>query len=559
MEKILVRCQNILRNNDGVVSFDAFEEISKILFTIMQSKDKLDVNSLKYEYSKMLQFFSNDNINLKDSTIQEILTELYKISDLTKKDIKGRVYEIFLGKIFQSELGQFLTPKTIVKFITQFVYILYGESTKKLNILDPAMGSAGFLIEIIKLYSDCIIYGFDVNKRILDVGIRNLYLHNIDTGNVKLQNFLEENLEENSIDIVVTNPPFGVKESQQKILKNYELSKSKKQIVLEDIFIEKIIKILKPGGICGIVLPDGVLNNPTSSKVRKLLLDNCEILASIDLPENTFKSSGTGCETSILFFKKKIKNNNYNIYFGLPNFVGFETKSKNANEIDDNELPNIIENYGKNDDNTINLNIDNIDDRLDAKFYLSKYKYKSKTKISDICDISGNNVSQNSILKYIQFRDLNENLNQISTYTEYDDISELPNRAKIEVKEGDIICARLRQSATKISVVESEYDKHIVSNGFVVIRPKSDDIIDSYLISYILRSKFCQNQIKSYTSGTIMPSISNENFMNIYIPDIDKNSRIEIRNDSKKIRDIFETYKIKNKEIVDKVNKKSDS
>jgi len=142
-----------------------------------------------------------------------------------------------------------------------------------------------------KLYgNDIKYYGSDINPRIISVCKRNLLAHKIINCEIDNKDFID-NDKENFYDVILTNPPFGVKEKRKDRLDNFFLSMGKREEVLEIIFIEKIIKSLKKGGIASIVLPDGILSNSSDRMVRKYIQSNCDIIASIDLPENTFKSS----------------------------------------------------------------------------------------------------------------------------------------------------------------------------------------------------------------------------------------------------------------------------
>lgn len=103
-------------------------------------------------------------------------------------------------------------------------------------------------------------------------------------------------------DCIFTNPPFGSKvEVASTISENYELNAFTAPEVL---FIEQCYNFLKPGGKMGIVLPDGILGNPNTEPVRKWILEHFKLLASIDLPVETFLPQ-VGVQASLLFLQKK--------------------------------------------------------------------------------------------------------------------------------------------------------------------------------------------------------------------------------------------------------------
>jgi type I restriction enzyme M protein len=511
-------CQDAIRNIDGLTSSDAFDEMSKILFCLMNQKSlftTLDVrDSFREIYRNNSDIFQGENINLKDSTIDTILSILSEFDLFNEtEDVKGRTFEKFLGRTFTGDLGQFFTPKKIVNFISKLTHeIIKKYNIEVKNVYDPTCGSGGFLVDFNRIYGNKIkYYGTDINPRIISVCKRNLLAHNIKNCEINNSDFIDTD-KENFFDIILTNPPFGVREKRKDRLDNFFLSKGKKEEVLEIIFIEKIIKSLKKGGIAAIVLPDGILNNSSDLSVRRYILSNCDLLASIDLPENTFKSSGTGCDTSVIFIRKKIDTDiNSKTFAFYPKEVGFERRTKFAREIEENELDDCI-NYFRNNHNDYETII--TESRFDAKYYLMK---KNGDNLSKICIKSGTRIRPfDGLKKYIEF----SNIDDFGFINGCDELeySELPSRAKVIVKTGDLICARLKQSSEKIAIITDEYDNCVVSTGFVVIR--AIDLNPEFILA-LLKSDKIQTQIKSKTTGSIMASISDDEFLSIIIPNLD--------------------------------------
>jgi type I restriction enzyme M protein len=174
-------------------------------------------------------------------------------------------------------------------------------------------------------------------------------------------------------DIVVTNPPFGTKAviDDPSILSQFEIwsfeSKTKrKSLPPEQLFIERCLQFLKPGGILGIVVPDSILSNPGLVWIRKWILMKAFILASIDLPTETFEPH-TGTQTSILILKKKYPEEqklqkDYEIFMAVPEKVGHDRRGnpifkltstgelevdEKGNPIIDDDLPLVAELFKK--------------------------------------------------------------------------------------------------------------------------------------------------------------------------------------------------------------------
>jgi type I restriction-modification system DNA methylase subunit len=535
--KIVIESQDIIRNIDGLTGSDAFEEIIKIIFTMnLYSMEKLDWVKLKNFYTENVfpkyDFFIGDKIKLKDITIEQIIN-LFSDVDFESEDVRGRLFETYLGRVFTSGLGQFFTPREIVEFMTGFLYkknLIPNDAV----ILDPACGSSGILLTA-KSEKTSKIVGYDINERLVRVSKMNMVLHGIENYEINNNSFLlcpDTEL----YDVCITNPPFGVEEKQKDILKEFIFGHDKKSCDLEILFIEKILKVLKPGGICGIVLPDGVFNNITTIKLREYILQNADIIASIDLPENVFKASGTGCETGILFFRKKenkVKSKvNFEVY--KIDFVGYETQTKFAKKIKQNDLLEILNNLG-NIQKTI-VNELSPTKRLDGKYYFRKKKNMGK-EILNIFEDSGEKITEvykndTDIIRYVQYTDIDPVFGIIKSYTEIE-LSDAPSRAKIVVKTGDILIPKLKQSSDKIAIVTKEFDKCVVTNGFKVIRPKEGK--SSELLFALFRSKKIQEQLQDYSSGTIMPSVDDEYFNEIVSIDGEFDENILI----KQVKEIF--------------------
>lgn len=534
--KIIDESQDLIRNIDGLTGSDAFEEVIKVFFTLnynkevcMTSRELIDC----YDKEVFLRydFFKGNTINLKDLTVSELI-KLFTVLDLNSEDIKGRLFEGFLGRVFTSGLGQFFTPREIVDFMAEYL--------KKNNlipddgiILDPACGSSGILIRT-QNGSQKII-GFDINERLVRVSKMNMVIHGVENFEIINKSFMDD-IELPPISLCVTNPPFGVDEKQKEILDKFKFGVNRNKRELEILFLEKIIKVLKPGGICAIVLPDGLFNNISLKDERDYLLTHCDLISSVDLPENVFKSTGTGCETGILFFRKKEKVDNIvNPFIAYKvDYVGYETQTKFAKKIEQNNLVDIIkyENYS----NKTVIDCLNNTSRIDAKYYLMKKKL-SNVPVLNLFEKSGLNINKiykdEDEIRYVQYSDIDPVFGIIKSFSKIDRIS-APSRAKIVVRTNDILIPKLKQSSDKIAMVTQEYDGCVVTNGFYVIKPKIG--VDVNYLFGVFRKIQIQEQIKDYSSGTIMPSIDDVYFDDIrYSPDNEN----EVKLISSKINEVF--------------------
>ena len=620
---VLSKCEDIIRDVDGLTGADAFDEISKLLFAKMYFEKKYQSGSSPFSlegirnnggavYVKTYLFHQarddnkdiftgNEEIKLKDESIIK-LVELLQDYTLIKTDVdvKGRAFEIFLGKTFTGGLGQFFTPRTIVRFTVQFadpeINSVIGERNNPYLVLDPACGSGGFLIEVFKAIQEKIakqpedrqdslnkrlsteqIYGTDINERLVRVAKMNMVLHGDGHGKIYQANGIDKvpKIEEGMFDLVVTNPPFGNKDNG-KILDQFELGKPNgkpiKEQLREILFIEKCLRFLKPGGELAILLPDGILNNNQLDYVREYIRENAIIKAVISLPDRAFKASGANSKTSLLFLKKKIikEEKQLPIFMAIAEFVGYETKTKDARPIEQNDLPQILKIYreykaskffenlhGKDDaleilstaPSSFLIGAEYVRDRIDATYYYAKYIFELKREsclVKDVATPSKKMINPqneaNKTIRYIQYSNVDKTLGDVTSHMEMTG-EDAPSRARLLVSKGEIIAAKVKDSEENVSIIPDEYDGAVVSSGFIVLKPIPP--MTSEGLFYLLRLQSTYNQVRWKSSGTILPAISDDEYITIKIP---KLTQHEIESLTREIKEINEQRAlIKNK------------
>lgn len=241
-------------------------------------------------------------------------------------DVKGDMYEYLLNRIAVSGTnGQFRTPRHIIKTMIELVKPKPSDL-----ILDPACGTAGFLIEAYKYILRAntseeeatrghdtgdkltqaqheflrtkAINGFDNDADMIKVAIMNLYLHDLSQSNVL--NFDPLTLPEEKkrkYDLVLANPPFAGTINSEAIQEDIGLTTSKTEL----LFLKYMYDHLVDGGRSAVIVPEGVLFGSTGAhkKMRELLVDTCKIDAVVSLPSGVFKPYA-GVKTAIIFYTK---------------------------------------------------------------------------------------------------------------------------------------------------------------------------------------------------------------------------------------------------------------
>lgn len=298
------------------------------------SADELLMPILRKTYSGLVD--SSDRFGMGDNSLRRCFGILAPISLSTAPaHVLGEAFQALMGPRLRGDKGQFFTPRSLVRAMVEIVAPLPNES-----VLDPACGTAGFLMES-HAYQIQALGGKSATGRIVGLDKDNdLYrissaLLRIACGdNAKLLNAnsldvltSDAELVGEGFDVILTNPPFGAKigVKDKAILKRYDLAHqwierkdgkgwTKTDIVSSTqdpqiLFLEACVRVLKPGGRLGIVLPEGVFGNKRTSFVWSWIREQGKITALLDCPRTTFQP-GTDTKTNVLFFQKGTHENN---------------------------------------------------------------------------------------------------------------------------------------------------------------------------------------------------------------------------------------------------------
>lgn len=280
--------------------------------------------------------------------------------ELGEEDSKGDLYEYLLSKVATAGTnGQFRTPRHIIKMMVELVK---PQSSDK--IIDPAMGSAGFLIEaqeyLRKNHSDMFLnadlrehfnnhmfYGNDMDRTMLRIGAMNMLLHGVDNPNISYRDSLsEQNKDVEKYSLVLANPPFKGSLDYEAV--SADLLKVAKTKKTELLFLALFLRILKKGGRAAVIVPDGVLfgSSKAHKQIRKEILENNKLDAVISMPSGVFKPYA-GVSTAILVFTKTGSvgsGGTDKVWFYDMKADGFSLDDKRQ-EVKENDIPDIIERF----------------------------------------------------------------------------------------------------------------------------------------------------------------------------------------------------------------------
>lgn len=295
--------------------------------------------------------------------------------DMNNRDAMGDVYEYILGKMAASGTnGQFRTPRHIIRMIVEMM-----EPTPQDYICDPAMGSAGFLVEAVKYIKEnnemamyareemqhiktSMINGYDTDQTMLRIGAMNLLLHDISSPNLAWRDSLsEQNEDQNCYSLIMANPPFAGSLDKgnvnKKILAYANTSKT------ELLFLAQFVRSLEIGGRCASIVPDGVLFGTSKAHVaiRKEIVDNQQLRAVISMPSGVFKPYA-GVSTAVLVFTKTNSGGTDKVWFYDMKADGFSLDDKRG-IISENDIPDIVYRFH-------NLNAEKTRTRKDQSFFV---------------------------------------------------------------------------------------------------------------------------------------------------------------------------------------------
>lgn len=277
--------------------------------------------------------------------------------DMNNRDTMGDVYEYILGKMAASgNNGQFRTPRHIIRMMVELMQPTLGDT-----ICDPAMGSAGFIVESAKYiqehyrtellkkensdhYKNGMLHGFDTDATMLRIGAMNLMLHGVDNPDIAYRDSLStDNADADRYTLCLANPPFTGSLDYESVSKNLlAITKTKKT---ELLFLALFTRMLQTGGRCASIVPDGVLfGNSTGHKsIRKELIDKQRLQAVISMPSGVFKPYA-GVSTAIFIFTKTNAGGTDKVWFYDMKADGFSLDDKRS-AIAENDIPDIIERY----------------------------------------------------------------------------------------------------------------------------------------------------------------------------------------------------------------------
>ena len=297
--------------------------------------------------------------------------------DMNNKDIMGDVYEVLLSQMAQSgKNGQFRTPRHIIKMIVEL-----AKPTLNDTICDPAMGSAGFLCSAVqylqdnyatelmntenkKKFSTTMFTGFDTDQTMLRIGAMNMMLHGVEEPSISWHDSLsEDNICKDEFSLILANPPFAGSLDKESISKDLLITTNTGKTEL--LFLSLFVRMLKIGGRCASIVPNGVLSNNSNAHlaIRKEIVENQRLEAVISMPSGVFLPY-SGVSTAILIFTKTNHGGTDKVWFYNMKADGLSLDPARL-PVKDNDIPDVIRRFN-------NLQDEEDRERTEQSFFVSK-------------------------------------------------------------------------------------------------------------------------------------------------------------------------------------------
>lgn len=616
-KEILREIRNYLAGRVEGITRDELllEEVLKCTIT----KIKLDQNNIKLEnenlavryhqlFREIVKTFPNlfktpeILLGIKDVLFLHNKLSLINLNEMPR-DFFGDAYETFIGNSYRGQEGQFFTPLNAVDLLINMT-----NPTSNDIILDPACGAGGFLVSslmYIKAKEKKInnnIFGVDKDQFLTEMCKVRLATQFNTTFSILCADSLNgettfKSLLKNTdklFSLILTNPPFGSKivslaeENKHKFSLAYKwrwdkkaerfirTDKLAKNVSPQVLFLERCISLLEKNGRLGIVLPESVISSPKYKFVVQHILDNCEPLAIIGMPESLFKTSGKGgthTKVCLVVLRKSNPTPEHEIFMAEAKWCGHDSRGR---IIPNDDLPQIYENYlniQKNKKTTLSylIQLKKIKDYILApKYYLTDRddaflglkKTHDLIKVKDLIEkghlliSNGDEIGKLSYgtgnIPFVRTSDISnweiksdpKHLVDESVYNKY--------KVRQDVREGDILMVRdgtyLIGTCAMITSLDIKilYQSHLYKFRVLPTAP-----FDSYLLLALLSSSAVQSQIKSQSFTQDIINSLGKRIEEIIIPfPISDNVRRKI---SDQVKDIIEK-KVKTKQAFNTLN-----
>jgi len=490
----------------------------------------------------------------------ETLRSFLKVIDEFAYDHSERLGDAFeyllsvLGS--QGDAGQFRTPRHIIDFMVAIV-----DPKKDETILDPACGTAGFLISSYKhikknntdekggstLTPDDRsrlarnFSGYDISPDMVRLSLVNMYLHGLADPHIFEYDTLTSLDRWNEFaDVILANPPFMSPKGGIKPHNRFSVQSKRSEV----LFVDYMAEHLTPSGRAGIIVPEGIIFQSQNAykQLRKMLVEN-SLVAVISMPAGVFQPY-SGVKTSILVLDKALAKKSKTIAFFKVENDGFGLGAQRR-AIDKNDLPEVlkgISEYLKMDGQEKSAFLEDLikkgfcqivlKDKITAngEFNLSGERYRKGTatlceyphvRLQEVCQINPDTANPAELYpeSYFNYIDISCVENESGKFLGPNKTATIkaPSRARRFVQSGDVLMSTVRPNLKAFALLTEVPDRAIASTGFAVLRARPELLLPGFLINVLRDDKSVDQMIRMAGKGAY-PSINQSDVETVQIP-----------------------------------------
>ena len=470
---------------------------------------------------------------------QTLTLFLKEINDLSYNNSEnlGNGFEYLLSIMdSQGDAGMFRTPRHIIDFIVNVV-----KPTKTDTILDPACGTAGFLISAYKYILKVAeqtkhnltpterksltenIQGYDISPEMVKLALVNMYLHKFKEPKIyEYCTLTQDTRWDDYFDCILANSPFMTPKGGIQPHNKFAIKANRSEV----LFVDYIMEHLNSTGRAGIIVPEGIVFQSANAykQLRKELIDGNYLYAVVSLPSGIFNPY-SGVKTSILFIDKTLAKNTDKILFVEIQNDGFDLGAQRR-QIDKNDLPKALELINSWQDcintkkefksnSTIVTVVEKAKLAENEEYNLTASRYKETKdysnckyemiKLGDVCDFqTGSRQKGGALSKGIPSIG-GEQIN-INGHINIDKMKYISKEYYVSMKKGilqnfDILLVKDGATTGKTGIYRNEFREAAINEHVFILRTKSN-ILPIYLYNVIKSNNF-QDKLKTYIKGII--------------------------------------------------------
>lgn len=458
--------------------------------------------------------------------------------DYSHSEELGNAYEYLLSIMSsQGDAGQFRTPRHIIDFIVEVV-----NPTKDDKVLDPACGTAGFLISAYKhilsqhdgknadgtknsekpltpdqrkaLVSN--FEGYDIDPGMVRISQVNMYLHQFK--NPKIYQYDSLSSDErwgDKFDVILANPPFMSPKGGIKPHSKFSIDSNRSEV----LFVDYIMNHLRPKGRAGIIVPEGIIfqSGKSHTQLRKKLVED-GLYAVVSLPSGVFNPY-SGVKTSILFFDNELAKQKKEILFIKIGNDGFDLGAQRRSN-DKSNLPEAVEILSKwRNDKKVKSSLASYVERIkiaeNGDYNLSMGRYDevvdySQSKwpmvnLEDVCEIESGSRQKGGAIDRGVYSIGGEQISKNNTIR-FEKMKYITEVHFSEMKKGILFkgdVLMVKDGATTGKMGFWDFDLKAAVNEHVFIFRAKKDLIKPEILFALLRSDNFQESLRPYIKGII--------------------------------------------------------